>query len=57
VGTGRGLGKVKDKLELLEKFYLNLRQDLKRAGAFLNKKNLRALAAENKSFKAVEGMF
>ena len=61
VGTGRGLReiqsskfKVQNCLELLEKYYLNIRQDLRRAGAYLNKKNLRALALKNKSFKGIE---
>lgn len=40
--------------ELLEKYYLNIRQDLKRAGAFLNKKNLRVLASKSEFFKGIE---
>lgn len=69
IGTGRGLKAINDershtpsskakindsKTGVLEKYYLNLRQDLKRAGAYLNKKNLRALAMKNKYFKAIE---
>lgn len=57
IGTGRGLGELKvksEKLKVLEKFYLNIRQDLKRAGGYLNKKNLRALAQKSKFFKGIE---
>lgn len=61
IGTGRGLksttsitGTTGGKLGVLEKYYLNIRQDLKRAGAFLNKKNLRALALKSKFFKGIE---
>lgn len=61
IGTGRGLKSLTKELgirnqglEVLEKYYLNIRQDLKRAGAYLNKKNLRALAAKNKFFKNIE---
>lgn len=41
-------------MTILEKYYLNIRQDLKRAGAFLNKKNLRLLASKDKFFKGIE---
>jgi len=59
IGSGRGLGQVlsikgSNKMDILEKFYLNIRQDLKNAGAFLNKKNLRALALKSKFFKGIE---
>lgn len=57
IGTGRGLKGLSIKGEgvrVLEKYYLNLRQDLKRAGAYLNKKNLRLLAAKNKFFRGIE---
>jgi phosphoenolpyruvate carboxylase len=60
IGTGRGIKAIKNaesgmrNLELLEKFYLNIRQDLKKAGAYLNKKNLHALAVKDKFFKGVE---
>ena len=70
IGTGRGLGVILNdsegsvrrstdsstslRMTILEKYYLNIRQDLKRAGAFLNKKNLRALALKDKFFKGVE---
>ena len=57
IGTGRGLKVVREKGEgerVLEKFYLNIRTDLKRAGAYLNKKNLRALSLKSKFFKGIE---
>ena len=61
IGTGRGLkgiwnleSGILKRQDVLEKYYLNIRQDLKRAGAFLNKKNLRALAAKDKFFKGIE---
>jgi phosphoenolpyruvate carboxylase len=61
IGTGRGIKSLNNEsriknhgLEKLEKYYLNIRQDLRRAGAYLNKKNLRALAAKNKLFKNIE---
>lgn len=56
IGTGRGLKGLSVKGEgekVLEKYYLNLRQDLQRAGAYLNKKNLSLLAKKNKYFKAI----
>jgi phosphoenolpyruvate carboxylase len=70
IGTGRGLrsvipakagiqadssgSQIKFGMTVLEKYYLNIRQDLKRAGAYLNKKNLRALALKSKFFKGIE---
>lgn len=62
VGTGRGLKVINDEIlmikdskqNILEKYHLNIRQDLKRAGAFLNKRNLSALAKQNKFFKGIE---
>ncbi len=61
IGTGRGIKSITStksttggNIELLEKFYLNIRQDLKKAGAFLNKKNLKTLALKNKFFKGIE---
>lgn len=58
IGTGRGLAQLKTHnpslITILEKYHLNIRQDLKRAGAYLNKKNLRALALKSKFFKAIE---
>jgi phosphoenolpyruvate carboxylase len=49
IGTGRGLKRVKDLglIEYLEKYYLNLRQDLIRSGYFLNKDNLSKLSELN----------
>ena len=59
IGTGRGLKVLGQESRdmsqgVLEKYYLNIRQDLIRAGAFLNKKNLRALALKSKFFKGIE---
>jgi phosphoenolpyruvate carboxylase len=55
IATGRGIRSLtEEQLKLLEKYYLNIRQDLKRSGAYLNKKNLKILASKNKYFKGVE---
>lgn len=61
IGTGRGIRsiqnsefRIKNGLGLLEKYYLNLKQDLKRSGAYLNKRNLHTLALKNKFFKEIE---
>jgi phosphoenolpyruvate carboxylase len=55
IGTGRGIKKIKKlgKLELLEKYYLNIRKDLKRAGAFLNKENLIKLSKKDPVWEKV----
>lgn len=55
IGTGRGLSIIEKKglMPILEKYYLNIRSDLKKAGAFLNKENLKKLAAASKSWKSV----
>ncbi len=46
IGTGRGIAYVRKNqfLPLLEKYYVNLRSDHKRAGGFLNKENLMDLS-------------
>lgn len=56
IGTGRGIKEVKKLglLSSLEKYYLNIRKDLKRAGGFLNKTNLRILSAQNDVWKVIE---
>lgn len=55
IGTGRGLKALDEvKISLVEKYYLNLRQDLKRSGRYLNKRNLNLLAKNNKFFKVIE---
>ncbi|MDP3941969.1 MAG: phosphoenolpyruvate carboxylase [bacterium] len=55
IGTGRGLALAKKtkNLKLLEKYYLLLRDDLIRAGRFLNKDVLKKLAGENASWKKI----
>jgi phosphoenolpyruvate carboxylase len=55
IGTGRGLAQVKKlgKLSLLEKNYVNLKKDLQKAGSFLYKPGLEALAKKHSAFKAI----
>ena len=55
IGTGRGIHDA-DKngmLSKLESIYPNIKNDLKRAGCFLNKENLRMLAAADETWKDV----
>lgn len=49
IGTGRGLrvAKLLKKQELIEKYYLNIRKDLERAGRYLNKDNLAKLVQKS----------
>lgn len=57
IATGRGIKKLKfknEKLKILEKYYLNLRNDLLRAGGFLNKANLKRLTKLNPAWKKIE---
>ncbi len=55
IGTGRGLEKVKKigTIDLIEKSYLNLKNDLLRAGRYLNKKNLAKLADKNRGYRSI----
>ncbi len=55
IGTGRGIAaaKINGSLPLIEQYYLNLKDDLARAGRFVNKKNLQKLAAENNAWNDV----
>lgn len=55
IGTGRGIAaiKKKGKLKLLEKTYIGLRQDLERAGRYLNKSVLKDMA---KKYPAARGV-
>lgn len=55
IGTGRGLKKAKELgyLPLIEKHYVNIKKDLRRAGGFLNKKNLAILARTSPVWKLV----
>lgn len=55
IGTGRGIKRaIRDgKKELLEKFYINIKRDLLRAGAFLNKDVLLKLAKKSSAWNEV----
>jgi phosphoenolpyruvate carboxylase len=55
IGTGRGLAAATQAglLPLIEKTYLRIKDDLRRAGHFLNKKNLTQLASEIPAFTGV----
>lgn len=56
IGTGRGLEKAQKQgqLELIEKYYVNLKADLLRAGRFLNKENLAILSKSNSAWKEIQ---
>lgn len=56
VGTGRGLQEAKKKgiLPLLEKTYINLKDDMRRAGRFLNRKSLKKLSRTHAQLAGVE---
>lgn len=56
IGTGRGIKYLKDngKIDLLEKYYLNVRHDLIQAGRYLNKKVLKELSSKSSSWKGIE---
>lgn len=55
IGTGRGLQRAKSVgfIDLLEKYYVNLRQDLQRSGGYLNKENLKILSKQNSTWDDV----
>jgi phosphoenolpyruvate carboxylase len=55
-GTGRAIKEIKKagKINLLEKIYINLKQDYIEVGGFLNKQNLSKLAAKDSFWKEVE---
>lgn len=55
IGTGRGLQRTKSLgfTELLEKYYINLKSDLLRAGKYLNKTNLELLAKQDAVWKGI----
>lgn len=55
IGTGRGLALAKEQglVEVVEKWYLNLRLDLIQAGKYLNKKNLKKLAKQSEAWQGV----
>lgn len=56
IATGRGLKKIAEagQLELLEKYYPAIRNDLQHAGKHLNRENLTSLAASNPVFADVQ---
>ncbi|MBI3231688.1 MAG: phosphoenolpyruvate carboxylase [Candidatus Doudnabacteria bacterium] len=55
IGTGRGLKKARDegKANLIEKFYINLKKDIKKAGGFLYKQGLMQLAKKSPAWRGV----
>ncbi len=55
IGTGRGIHEADKKgmLEKLEAVYPNIKKDLKIAGSFLNKENLRMLSAADEAWKDI----
>ncbi len=56
IGTGRGIAKLNNKeLILLEKHYLNIRNDMLRAGRFLNKENIVQMAEKYPFAKSIIG--
>lgn len=55
IGTGRGLKKITElrKLNLVQKYYKYIKEDLEIAGGFLNKDNLNTLSKKSKPWKGV----
>ncbi len=55
IGTGRGLKYAikKNKIKLLEKYYLNIKDDLRKAGRFVQKEELAKLAKDSQSWKDI----
>lgn len=55
IGTGRGLKAIQKSghIHLLEKYYLNIKKDLERAGRFLNKKNLQKLTKKSAIYSEI----
>jgi phosphoenolpyruvate carboxylase len=56
IGTGRGLKEAlaTKSLELLEKYYINLKKDLRQAGKYLNKENLAQLIKQYPEVKNIQ---
>ena len=52
IGTGRALQQIENK-NIVEKYYVSFRNEMKRAGRYINKENLSALAKEHKSWKLI----
>lgn len=55
IGTGRGLKRAQERnmMPLIEKFYINLKGDLLRAGRYFNRENLVKLAKDNSHWQEV----
>lgn len=53
IGTGRALQQIKNK-ELIEKYYISFKNEMKRAGKYINKDNLALLAQKNRGWKLVK---
>lgn len=55
IGTGRGLAKIRamGKIGLLEKYHLNFKLDMQKAGGYLYKPGLEALAKKSPAFRAI----
>lgn len=57
IGTGRGLREIgtlqKENLQLLEKYYVNLRADMIRAGHYLNKNVLKDLSTQGPAWEGI----
>lgn len=55
IGTGRGIRATKNlgDIKLIERYYLSIKEDLTRAGKFLNKKILRKLAKQNSAWNDI----
>lgn len=56
IGTGRGIREIQNNgdLKLVKTYYLNIKEDLSRAGKFLNKKVLGKLAKTNAVWKDIQ---
>lgn len=55
IGTGRGIRKLRKlgKLSVVEKYYIGFKNDLERAGKYLNKEVLRKLARKSSAFSSI----
>jgi phosphoenolpyruvate carboxylase len=55
IGTGRGLKLAKERglLKVIEKWYVNLQSDLRQAGKYVNKKNLKKFAKKDKFWEGI----
>ncbi len=56
IGTGRGIAEARRHglIEVLEQFYTHIRQDLRAAGHYLNKENLRFLARTDSAWQDIQ---